>query len=609
MKPIFRRMAAWAVFVVISSFGAFAQQHVHIVGHRGFWKAESAANTQNSIASLRAADAESLWGSEFDVQLTKDGVAVVNHDPAVRRGAEKLRIDEHTWKELSKLDLANGEKRPTLESYVAEGAKLTNTRLVVELKPQREPGGGHQREDLLLDESVRILRKYGVFTPERTVFISFSIYICERLAREHPEFTIQYLEGDLAPAEVKARGINGIDYKYKVFRKHPEWVAEAKALGLSVNTWTVDKEEDILEMIGLGVEYITSDEPLLVRKLLNKRGEYQVEASDLTLVGKLRTDTPKVYNRIDTLAYPGLTRSEISRARMSAGIMVAFRTNAKRISVQTDFEYREGALKSSQLLYSGYDLYIRKDGEWLWAGDGVSKNSDISAPAEIVKAMDGSMHECLLYLPMYSILNSVRIGIDGGAEIYPSENPFRHRVGIFGSSFTHAACASRPGLSYPAIFSRDTGINLLSLGVSGQCKLQPVFARIIADADIDALILDAFSNPKPEEVEERLFPFIETIQAKHPDIPIIFQTTIYREWRNFNTRFIKYEADRYDRCVAKVKEAQKKYKNIYLVYPNATDEWHDTSADGTHPNDRGYILWAHSIEKPVLKILAKYGIK
>ncbi len=334
-----------------------------------------------------------------------------------------------------------------------------------------------------------------------------------------------------------------------------------------------------------------------------------IEASDLTLVGKLRPDTPHIYNRIDTLAYPGLTRSEISRARMSAGIIVAFRTDSKRIVVRTDYEYREEALKSSPLLYGGYDLYIRKDGKWLWAGAGVSKNNAIDKPAEIIKAMDGSMHECLLYLPMYSILNSVKIGIDEKATIEAIPNPFRHRVAIFGSSFTHAACASRAGLSYPAIFTRDTGINLLSLGVSGQCKLQPVFANIIADADIDALILDAFSNPKPEEVEERLFPFIETIQAKHPDIPIIFQTTIYREWRNFNTRFIKYEADRYDRCVAKVKEAQKKYKNIYLVYPNATDEWHDTSADGTHPNDRGYILWARSIEKPVLKILRKYGIK
>ena len=134
-------------------------------------------------------------------------------------------------------------------------------------------------------------------------------------------------------------------------------------------------------------------------------------------------------------------------------------------------------------------------------------------------------------------------------------------------------------------------------------------ALVIAGADIDALIVDAFSNPSIEQIEERLFPFIETVQAAHPDIPIIFQRTIYRENRNFNMASEKKEQARIDRSVALVKEAQKKYKNIYLIYPDATSPRHDTSVDGVHPGDYGYWLWAQSIEKPVLKILRKYGIK
>ena len=603
MKFTFRKLLISFILAAIFPTGAAAQK-VHIVAHRGYWQHESAGGAQNSIASLKAAQEKGFWGSEFDIRTTLDGEVVVNHDPDVKTDAGKLRFDEHKWKELRKIRLSNGELRPTLDEYIAQGIQSADTRLVVELKPLKTP----EREDEMLEKTVATLKKYGVFTPERTVFISFSLHLCEVIAEKYPEFTNQYLNGDIAPAELKAKGINGIDYKYKVFYKHPEWIAEAKALGMSVNTWTVDKKEDMERLFDMGVEYLTTDRPELARELLDKRGEYQVEATDLNLIGKLCPVTPKIYNRLDTLAYPGLSKSEIKRARMSAGIAVAFKTNSRRITVQTDYEYREEALKSSPLLYGGYDLYIKKDGKWLWAGAGVSKNNEIGAPAEIIRAMDGTMHECLLYLPMYSILNSVKIGIDGGAEIAPIDNPFRHRVAIFGSSFTHAACASRPGLSYPAIFTRDTGINLLSLGVSGQCKLQEPFARAIADADIDALILDAFSNPSPKVVEQRLDRFIEIVQEKHPDIPIIFQATIYREWRNFNTRYKDYESSRYDRCVELVKEAQKKYKNIYLVYPNATDEWHDTSADGTHPNDRGYILWAHSIEKPVLKILRKYGI-
>ena len=39
---------------------------------------------------------------------------------------------------------------------------------------------------------------------------------------------------------------------------------------MSVNVWTVNKEHDMEKMIDLGVDQITSDNPLNVRALLNK---------------------------------------------------------------------------------------------------------------------------------------------------------------------------------------------------------------------------------------------------------------------------------------------------------------------------------------------------
>lgn len=83
-----------------------------------------------------------------------------------------------------------------------------------------------------------------------------------------PEFTNQYLRGDIAPAELHKLGINGIDYHYKAFYEHPEWVKEAHDLGMSVNVWTVNHESDMKAMIGLGVDCITTNEPLLLRSLL-----------------------------------------------------------------------------------------------------------------------------------------------------------------------------------------------------------------------------------------------------------------------------------------------------------------------------------------------------
>jgi lysophospholipase L1-like esterase len=110
-------------------------------------------------------------------------------------------------------------------------------------------------------------------------------------------------------------------------------------------------------------------------------------------------------------------------------------------------------------------------------------------------------------------------------------------------------------------------------------------------------------------IEERLFPFTEKIQSAHPDIPLIFQQTIYRESRNFDQKNEEKERAKQEMAEKLMKEAVKKYKNVYFVQTNATDALHETSVDGIHPDNYGYTLWARSIEKQVLKILKKYGIK
>jgi hypothetical protein len=49
---------------------------------------------------------------------------------------------------------------------------------------------------------------------------------------------------------------------------------------------------------------------------------------------------------------------------------------------------------------------------------------------------------------------------------------------------------------------------------------------------------------------------------------------------------------------------------VYFIQTNACEkDSHEYSVDGVHPDDHGYYLWSKSIEKPILSILAKYGIK
>ena len=333
------------------------------------------------------------------------------------------------------------------------------------------------------------------------------------------------------------------------------------------------------------------------------------EASELNLIGKIHPDTPNPYHRVDTVKYKGFTESENRQVRCPAGIAVLFKTNSSVISVKTVFGWEYQAVNTMPMAYRGYDLYIKKDGQWLWAGAAAPSHNDPNKNIVIARDMDSSVKECMLYLPMYSELYSVKIGVEKGAMIESLESPFRYRVGIFGSSFTHGISTSRAGMSYPMQLMRFTGIQFLSLGCSGNCKMQPYFGEVLCDADVDALVFDAFSNPGASMIEERLFPFIEQIQRAHPDIPLIFQQTIYRERRNFNQVNDKSERAKQETAARLMKEACRKYKNVYFIQTNATDALHETSVDGIHPGDYGYTLWARSIEKPLIKILKKHGMK
>ena len=136
-----------------------------------------------------------------------------------------------------------------------------------ELKAQYDKA----HEDYMVDKSIEALKAHNLFDPKKVIFISFSRNICERIAALCPGFTNQYLEKDLTPDEVYAKGINGIDYHYSAFDKNPEWIGQAHKNKMSVNVWTVNDRNEIKKMADLGVDCITTNEPLLVREILGSK--------------------------------------------------------------------------------------------------------------------------------------------------------------------------------------------------------------------------------------------------------------------------------------------------------------------------------------------------
>ena len=232
-----------------------------VIAHRGYWKTEGSAH--NSISSLINAQKLGVYGSELDVHLTADNVLVVFHDNLIQ-GHE---ISSSTYAELRDLKIANGESLPTLEAHLLQAKKHKKTKLIIEIKPKKDI----ELEDRTALAVLELVRKHRL--QKRVEYISFSINICKELVKLKAKAPVAFLCMSgvaYTPKELKEWGIGGLDYHHSLLLQHPEWITEAKALGLTTNVWTVNVNDLIQKFIELKVDYITTDVPDKVMEMLRK---------------------------------------------------------------------------------------------------------------------------------------------------------------------------------------------------------------------------------------------------------------------------------------------------------------------------------------------------
>ncbi len=239
---------------------SYAQKSFHknkVIAHRGAWKANN--HPQNSIASLQEAVALGCEGSEFDVWMTEDGVLVVNHDADFMG----MPIETTSYEQLLSKTHENGEKLSTVEEYLAAGMKQKGTKLIFEIKPSKISVA---RSEEVAEKSVKAVKKMKA--QKWVDYITFSYEGGLKAIATDRKANVAYLSGDKTPAELKEAGFFGFDYNIGVLKKNQHWIKEAKELGLTVNAWTVNKEEDMKWLLEMGTDFITTDEPELLLSII-----------------------------------------------------------------------------------------------------------------------------------------------------------------------------------------------------------------------------------------------------------------------------------------------------------------------------------------------------
>lgn len=261
-----KKILTLLVTVMIGITASAQLKAPQIIAHRGFHKSEGAS--RNSLNALKAAQEAKFWGSECDLQLTKDGEVLVVHGPyhpGDNKAKPRVNVQRSTKEQVQAILLESGEVVPTFEEYCQQAAKSNDTKLIIEIKDQPTP----QLETEIVQKTVDMVAKYNL--QDNVEYIAFRPFVCWEIARIAPKGTkIAYLNGDYSPQYCKGMGCQGIDYRYTVLKKRKGWIKQAHKLGMYVNVWTVNKEEDIRWCIQNGVDYITTDEPMLVKQIIEE---------------------------------------------------------------------------------------------------------------------------------------------------------------------------------------------------------------------------------------------------------------------------------------------------------------------------------------------------
>jgi glycerophosphoryl diester phosphodiesterase len=259
------RTAGWLVVAGLLGSGLFSgaaflerlqvDPVIATTGHRG----SKSRAPENTLSAVRHAIAEGADYAEIDVQTTADGVVVLLHDADFMRVASvNRRLGDVTAAELADIDVGSwfapefaGERVPTLREVidVARG----RIRLNIELKLARP-------DPTLVERTVAVVRETG-FEGE-CVMSSLSIAALTEVEAIAPEISTGLIlfqsVGDPSRTDVDFLSLSA-------GRVTSGLVQAVHRRGGAVHVWTVNDVENVLAMIGMGVDNIITDHPERVR--------------------------------------------------------------------------------------------------------------------------------------------------------------------------------------------------------------------------------------------------------------------------------------------------------------------------------------------------------
>ena len=314
--------------------------------------------------------------------------------------------------------------------------------------------------------------------------------------------------------------------------------------------------------------------------------------------GKGWSATEGFFDRFPSYAKAKVPLPVWNLSLQSAGLSVRFETNAQEIWVRYSLRSKQMALPHMPATgVSGIDLYADDvDGQLRWLA--CTKPVKQTDSVKLITGLSATKNRYVAYLPLYNGLKSLEIGVPKNDAIEFAGIPPRQSrpIVFYGTSITQGACASRPGMAYPALLGRRLGVPTLNLGFSGNGKMELAVAEVLGEIDASLFVVDCLPNMTADLVSERAIPFLRKLHELRPKTPILLveDRTYSNSWA-IESKRKRHESARSALRTA-VAELQDLPPGLLILAKGDEILGPDSTTDGSHPSDLGFVEYANYLE-------------
>ena len=321
---------------------------------------------------------------------------------------------------------------------------------------------------------------------------------------------------------------------------------------------------------------------LIIFAAVSARAQVWHDAAQMHIFGKAVEDTYAPFVRFPEDINQKARKDLKYLGGDAAGLYLQFRTDSPAVHVRWSSVKKLTMSHMASVGSRGVDLYAKTDAGWRFVGSARPALDYNETTRCIVKKMDA------------------------GYKVIPvSVDKRKAPVVMYGTSILQGGCVSRPGMAFTNILGRMLDREVVNLGFSGNARLDPEIAELMARVENPAVfVLDNVPNDSPELILEKGESFVKILRDAHPSVPIVFV-----EMAHYAHDFVSSEsyADVEARNAAqhtiyeRVKAAGN--KNLYYVSGtglNGSDG--EATVDYVHTTDLGQSRYAERLY-PILKAI------